>query len=323
MIIQDTAHLKSFVPVTNDFKYEDIQPFLNSTLDEYLIPYISSDLYALLDISDLTSLSTELKDLLPYAQAPLAWIALYKYSFSADKLIGIGGITTNETDGAKMVAQWRMEDLREYCLKEYDASIDRMLTFLEENSGDYAAWANSSAYTSYKQYFINTTTVFDQHFRIGKSRRTFKAMSGLMQMIEKMFIRPITGDDLFDEIKEQIVDDDLSEENETLLDYIVPAVAKLTGARALLELPVVITDGGAVIRTQSSTLTQNATDQAPPQLISSRIQLADSDGRNFLEQLKQYLYNNHGDYPLYEADSSVYISGTNTNINANNGTFFF
>lgn len=323
MIVQSTADIKKFYPVTEDFSYDDLLPFMNSSLERYIYPYLSKAMYNVLNVVDLTTLSTANKNLLPYVQRAITMIALHKYAAVGDKLVGKNGISTNETEMGKMAAQWRLNNMAQFCLDEYDEAIEHMLIFLEENKASYSTWATSSAFTQYKEGFITTTDDFDMYFKIGRSRRTFVSFRGFIKQVEDQYIRSVTGSALFDQIKTQIAAGTVSVNNSKLLTLIRPAVAKLTGARALRELPVSITDAGVVIKTQSSSLTTDATEKPDPIMISARIQMAESDAQDYLGRLRKLLYANHADYPLYEADSTVYNGGKAVDINENNGTFFF
>lgn len=324
MIVQSTEHIKQFYPVTNEFSYEDLLPFMQSSLEQYIYPYLSREQYELLDQTDLTSLSNDLKKLLPYAQRAITMIALYKYVNVGDKLVGKNGISTNETEAGKMAAQWRLNSMSQFCLDEYDEAIEFMLAFLEDNVSDYDAWANSSAFTQYKNGFINTTEIFDKYFKIGRSRRTFVALRGFREQVEEQYILPILGQAQYDDLKEKIADLFVSADYAKLLAFIQPAVAKLTGARALLELPVSVTDSGVVIKSQSSSLTQNATAAPDPILIKARIQSLETDAQDYLTRLKKFLYSNHSLYPLYEGDTTVYSDGSKIQINTpTGGTYFF
>ena len=167
MIFKTTDDLKKYFSLTSGFTFENFKPFLASSLEDGLHQWLSKTQYTNLDTAYVgNTLTTDQQNLLPYAQRSLVHLAMYKYSFLADKTIGVNGINVNTDDDNKMIAQWRMEDLREYCLSEYDIALEQMLKFLETNKSIYIYWASSTSYTIYKECFINTNEAFNSHFKI-------------------------------------------------------------------------------------------------------------------------------------------------------------
>lgn len=325
MIFKSTADLREFFNTTTEFNFSDFLPFLESSLEDNLYPWLSKTQYDDLNAAyNSYSLTPAQENILPYAQRALAFTAMYKYSFFGDKTIGVSGINVNTNDEGKMLAQWRMEDLRSFCLDESGAAIERLLKYLETNKTTYTLWADSSSYTVYKESFINNVDTFNTHFKIGSSRKTFLSIKGIMKRTELFKIRPILGTALFDQIKSQIISGSISSNNQNLLEYIIPAVALLTGAEACLELPFTISEDGLVINSTSSSMTQNVKSSPQANIIEARMKMAEANGKAFLSILSTYLYDNHSTYPLYESDSKAYVTNPITDVNtSDSSTFIF
>lgn len=323
MIFKTTDDLKKYFSLTSGFTFDSFKPFLSSSLEENIYPWISKTQYTDLDTAYIgNTMTSDQQNLLVYAQRTLAHMAMFKYSFLADKTIGVNGVNVNTDDDNKMIAQWRMEDLREYCLTEYDASVEQLLKFLETNKATYTLWAASTSYTVYKESFINNVDEFHSYFKIGNSRRTFLALKGIMKRVEDFKIKTITGTNLFNQIKTQINTATISSNNQNLLNLIKPAVALLSGARGCNELLFKISSDGLVVDTTSASLTQKVKTNPQAQLITARMYQAIDDGNNYLEQLKNYLFDNHATYPLYEADTKVYVVAPTTNVNTLNSSTY-
>jgi len=309
MIFKTTEELKKYLPLSTGFSFSEMEAILNSCLESHIHPWLSKAEYNLLDTSyNSTAIDTKYKNLLPYAQRALAWAGLYKYAFVGDKTIGTQGINVNSGEERQMIAQWRLTDLKEHCQREYDISIDQLLTFLEDNKSTYTTWSGSASYTVFKECFINTTADFDALFKISNSRKTFLSMRGIMKRIELFKIKPILGSAQFSALKTAISSGNISNDQQALLNFISPAVALLTGAQACYELPVILSDEGVFISSISSSLSSEVKSPAPRDLITARAETAQKDGLLYLEQLRAFLYANHSTYPLYEADPSAYLS---------------
>jgi hypothetical protein len=323
MILKTTPELKKYINISTGFSFAEFKACLDSSLETHIYPWLSKAQYTTLNTQyNSTTINASSAALLPYVQRALAWIALWKYSFMGDKTIGTLGINVNTNEESKMLAQWRMEDLRDHSMSEYDSAIEQMLIFLEENKATYTDWASSSSFTIYKECFINNVATFNDYFLIANSRRTFLAAKGIMKRIEDFMVKSITGDNLFAQIKTQIASGTTSAANLKLLTYIQPAVALLTGAKACIQFPFTVTDSGLVIKSTSSSLSSTVKSTPADNLIEARIKAAEQDGMNYLKQLKDYLYNNHATYPLYEADTTVYVTSPTTDVNTAASSLF-
>src|SRR5688500_17238176 len=104
MIFKTTADIKKYFPVTSGFSFDDMLPFLNSSVENFVHPFLSKAQYLDLDAGYNGIISPAQTELLPYAQSALAYISMYKYSFIADKEISQTGISVNEQEDKKMLA---------------------------------------------------------------------------------------------------------------------------------------------------------------------------------------------------------------------------
>lgn len=326
MLFKTTAELRDFIPVTSAFDFNDIKPFIERAEREDIIPYLSQEQYDDLnndynneDVSDPVD-----ADLLKYVRTPLAAIALHKYIPFGNINVGNAGFTVTETSSEKIASQWRTEKLADASLDVYHQGIEQLLLFMEANTAQYTLWFESESYTESKECFINTAIEFSRWFAINKSRRIFVSIKTIMQRMELLHIRSITGQALYDEIKGQIVDDDLSEENKILLDIIRPAVANFTIAIATIELPLLFGRNG-IHTSGTRAQTDSSAEEYPAnaQQLSALHNHTEKTGENFKSQLKKFLFENHSEYPLYEADTSVYVEPVQGNKPSNTTTNFF
>lgn len=310
MLFQTTEELKQFLPVTESFGFDDLSRFIEVAEREDIIIYLSQEEYDTLHTayhnSDISQPPDT--DLLKLVRIPLANMAMFKFIPFGNVNIGKAGFTVTETTSEKIASNARTEDLKDACLEAYHQGIEQLLLFLEANTAIYTDWASSDAATEYKSCFINTAIEFHKWFAINKSRRIFVSVKAIMQRVELMHIKSITGEDLYDEIKTQIEDDNISAANQLLLDIIRPAVANLTIASATVELPLLFSRQGiGTIGTYASAEGGISRNPGTAQQLSALGSHAEAQGKNFLRQLEKFLYANHGDYPLYEADDTVYV----------------
>lgn len=309
MLFTTTEQLKEYLPISVNLELDDLKPYIKSSEDGPITLFLSSAQLGALQVAfDADPDGGALGDLLKLVRYPLAHMAVMKWSYVGDKSIGKAGIMVQDNDQQKVASQWRLEDLRAHCLREFDEGIERMLEHLEANKINYSEWASSSACTTYESLFLKDAREFNEQFNINSSRRTFLAFMPAMKRVEELAIKSIMGTALFDELKAQIAAGTTTANNLKLLPIIKPAVACLAAARGMVENTCEIDGAAVVVRTQSTSLTQNINQAPIPALISARIQQAERDGLVYQEKLKKFLFENHSDYPLYEADDTVYIT---------------
>ena len=234
------------------------------------------------------------------AHQPLANLTYLLYIPIGKIQISDSGVHVIETDHKKISSQYRIEDIKKSFKEAGYEGIDVLLEFLEDNASTYSKWKSSGAYTVFKKFFINTAADFSDYFNINSSRLTFLSMKATMKKVEEFEIRPAISKALLDKIKTGIAGT-LSSDNKTLLnDYIKPAVAHLTIARAAIDLPVEVTDSGLFV---SSVVGEKISQKrkAPDNQISALISAAQKDGQAYIERMERFLNDNPDKYPEYKA----------------------
>jgi hypothetical protein len=117
-------------------------------------------------------------------------------------------------------------------------------------------------------------------------------------MCQEMHIQPILGSDLYKEIANQIIADDLTQENEDLLiDYIQPCLQMFVQ----MEFPMAF---GFQLRNKN---VERGTDQNSTQASMSELQrLIDyykSKAEWYAERITRYILTNITDFPAYQSPS--------------------
>jgi hypothetical protein len=143
-----------------------------------------------------------------------------------------------------------------------------------------------------KALFISTTdlkkdSVFNQNIDDA-------FIKDLIYLAQRMYILPLLGSKLYEEIQTQIENDNVSVANAYLLDeYIVPALTLYTRADAYIDLNYRLTN--KAVNTNSSTFSQPVSFQDAKDLSERFLNKAEFFG----QQLKKYLCFNTATYPLY------------------------
>jgi hypothetical protein len=329
MLFKSIADLQQVLPFTENFEFEKISPSLLNAEMDYLIPIIGqeqydelNDAYVAADSED--DLFPALKKLLDYSQRVTANIGMYNYTPKGNLNIGKSGFTVTESGTDKIASQWRIEDFKSSILNDYHKACENMLLMMETNATDYPLWTESDSYSLYKDGFINTAKDFQNYVDISESRLMFLKFIPTMKRLELSNIQTVIGTGLFDQIKTQIKERTVSSFNRKLLQFINRALANLTVGDALRLCTVKWTDNGLQLISTSSSMTQvNESTMEMDRMEAIRKQFIDIGLKAQLE-LRNYLYANAEDYPLFLNDPTVYQPTVSVKVenDRNNSTFF-
>lgn len=294
ILLKDIDELKGHVAVTVGVEVESLQPFLRetSTAVKLIKEVLSEELYnSLLELYDNDDMVEKHENLLPYVASPLYNLAIYDWMSFSTVQMSDAGITTNRD---KTAFQWQHREVKEKLLaKAYD-DLDALLTYLDANAAtDFPDWEASTAYSTSKAYFINSAKVYSEYVNIRNSRRTFVALTPTMKHVERVVVQDLITSDVFTELKASILEDDLTDDQQTLLEYIQPVVAHFTMAAAIEDLDMDITADGAL--THSIISTFNNTDERKPASVDrlqQRKAREESKGQVYLKRLKGFMDSN-------------------------------
>ncbi len=296
-LFKTIEEIKDFLPVSVTFSFQDILPFIKQAERDYIIPAIGKEQYEEIDEAynaETPDLDEEQEALLEKIRVPLASFAYMLWIPWGQVQIDSSGIRIVTNENIKTAFQWQVNALEESAMSSGYSGLEALLEFLEEGKDTYTTWADSDAYTEYKKHFIYSAKIFNQYFNIGSNRRTYMALSAIMNRIEETLIKNTIGVESYNEIKQQVKDNAVSEENQELLDLINPTVANLTIARGISQLSLRINNNGIIVLMGINP--EKIYRPADKDLLSDMKMQANQDGQNFLKQLEELVNEDDEDY---------------------------
>ncbi|MDJ1500459.1 DUF6712 family protein [Xanthocytophaga agilis] len=311
-LIKTIQEVKNYVSVGINNEFETITPDLIQAHDRVLKLLGSTQYTALETAYDAGPVTGEIKSLLEFCQGIITNLCYAEFITPGQLDISDSGFRIQVDGEYKTAFQWQIDDLKLYFRKKAADKEEKMLAFLEEKSSTFPDWANSPASTLFRQYFINSTSEYQDHYNIASSRLTFLALIPTMKYTETFSIEPNISPALFAKLKDQIQNKTLTDKNKLLITYIQPAVAYLTICNAIDELPVEIKENALVVneyRATGENYRQQAT--ASDKLLVSKKASACVKGNDYLQRLIAFLNANADDYPEYK-DSGLYKPPTET-----------
>jgi hypothetical protein len=252
--------------------------------------------------SEASDPTEEQTDALTYLRSVVAKLGLYEYAKIGGVQFTENGMHRMETETYKSAYKYQENQYKDWMLNNGYTALELFLEFLEDNEDDYPLWKNNTTvYNKNKSLFINTAADFRTYYSKSISRYTFEMLRSLIEDIEIFAILPMMGQDQFDDLKDGVLNKDLSEEEDKLIPLIGKVVAHFTIEEAFKRHWIQI-DGNKIVQVELLD-SQSYEKQGVPtrEKLSLAIRHADEYANRHTSILKKFLTDNIDDYPLYKA----------------------
>ncbi len=302
-LITTTEQLRTFVPVAASFRIEEITPQIHDVEQEFIIPIIGQDQFDTL--AALVGPTGTNLELLTRCRNALAKLAVWRWIPFGNVNVQSGGFSVTATDNGQVASQWRVDKLEEEMRTKGYNLLQDILTYLwSQPEGTFTDWDASDEKIEHRSTLILEANTFNKYYFIQSSYELFCRVKPGQREVMQQYIFPILGEDLYDQIMDQIQADNLSADNETLIEYIRRATAPLTIYESVASLGIDLTHGG-ITNLESSNNGDTTTMRVPANQnrVSYALRKAHSDGQKHLGALRAYLNNQASatKYALYYA----------------------
>ncbi len=306
-ILSDTDFLQFYAQLNRNNSWLSLKSYITQITETQVIPYIGIDFYT--EIVNLYNSSATLTDsqttairLMKYAVAYYA--AQLEYREKVDTTTDAGNFQNHpqQTSGTSL-GYFKVKLL--HLVETGDAHFDRLLTFLDErvmlNDLKFKTYANSRAYLDNRSDFFRTTEEFQIYHNICNSRRTFIALLPMMRDAARLYLKPLLGTDMYNEMVKQYTDTTLTTFNSILIAYVRPIVAKYTVVLAASINTLKIENDGfkVVSNTDGFDARESAVHTRRDDLAKMRF-LAEDYAKRYESELMNYLKDNAANYPTWQ-----------------------
>ena len=310
MLINDINKVKEFLPVNKSLEFDKLKPFVVDA-ERMVSEIIDGDFYNDLVVYD-SDPDHEVNDyfdkLIVKLQDSISFLAFHLGFDIMNTVFSNQGMHRIENDesGKKALFSRQEENLkRGFKLLGYN-KLDLAFEYMEKNKAQFPTWVASDAYTLSRQHFINSTREFSAIYNINNSRLVFMKVKSAQTLVEDFDIKPLIGIDYYDELKEQVATDSLSDANKAFMIYLQKAVAYQTIFRTGPGLIIELNEFG-MYQTEFETNLNNVKKEGAVafSIASAIIDIAGITGNSYLKSCESFLKKNIDDYPLY-ANSDAY-----------------
>ena len=305
-LITTTAQLRTYVPININFVFTEIQPFIEPVEQEYIVPLIGQD-----QLTTLTNLGTPSGDnleLIKKLRKAISFLSVYKWIPFGNLNVNSGGFGVTGTPNQQVASQWRVDNLEEMCLREGYNALEQVLEYLwSVNEGTFTDWDASDEKLNHRAFIFLTSKDFSKYYNIENSYEFFCTIKPAIEEVQNQYLKPILGDDFYDQLMDQISSDTVSANNLLIWTMAKRAVAPLAIYESVASLGIKLDRWGITTLETSDQDSTKLRKPAPKERLSYALRKAGDDGRKHLGNLRAYLNNNASEtlYPLYY-DSDLY-----------------
>ncbi len=292
MLLPDLATLQRFVASADFNSLDKIEPSLLDVESDYLLPVLGADLHAALELEATTPTPGSVRArLLLAAQRPLAQLAFALALPQLQTTVSETGVQILSTATHKTAFQWQIADQQRDLRRKGLSAIGQLIEQLEASTDALAvAWRASTAGQAHRQELFTRVDDFIRFIPLPGGREVFVQFLADMRRAESFDLVLATGLPLLQELRTQVRTRSLSSENQTLLeDYVWPALASLTIARALASSVATVSASGGEITAARIDTSNEKEGEGGSELITQRALAARLDGNRYLQQLRVYL----------------------------------
>ncbi len=336
-LITNIDEIKPFVAIGEGNYIDSYAPAIDGVEQNEIIYVISQAQYDALQVAyDAGSpgdgqgviADPKLKVLLAYVQRAIANLAIAESLDFNQVRLSPSGLTRTEKETEKTAYHYQKLDAQDYLYRQGYNAVETLLRFLESQKADYTLWAESSAYTLSRRYFITGADDFQQYYNINRSRRTYQAMMYIMERLETLVIEEQLGEAFIAALKAKT---NLLPQEIKFLRYLKAGIANLVIADAVHELGFEFNAKGLQLTKRSAGAGNEEKGRASDnqaEIIAAR---ARGNGNRYLQQAKGYLIENASaevfttffESPLYPKDGGTDVPENRQirNSDKNNGIY--
>ena len=306
MLVSTIEILNKSLPTSINIEYNRIKPFLKVAENKYLKEILGLTFLAKLNAFNGSSAQNNsyMTDVLELAQQAETYLAFYEGFDVLNVSIKDSGFFRIEDDKRKSLFNYQERNLREYFSSTGYNTLDDILEYMEENISEFGDWRESAAYTNQHLYIINSAKRFTEIYsKLYNSRLVFLNLLSDLKVSEDFDIKPVIGTDLFEKLKELIIDNDIEKitylEYKKLLPYVQNPLAYFTIARASKNIGANFNDKGLFFASYTNTDKNFKIETQDSDKIKMLVESAENNARQYIDALETYLKANILKIPEY------------------------
>lgn len=202
-MIKTKEDFKKYVPVAENFPFEEIQIYFPKAIRAFIKKYVGNLYKELEDIAndDLhKKIKEEAQDLLDTAVANFSY---YLYTPYVSVTMDSSGFFVVTNDKRSAITSMQLNDIRRELLRSGHEAMDELLEVLEHNADVFTQWHNNYS-TIYRDSLVYSTSEFNKVYNIFNSRQTFLSLKPSILNIEEKMVRSSFNIEFLESLKSTV-----------------------------------------------------------------------------------------------------------------------
>lgn len=315
-LIDTTEELKRHnSSVTVGLQVKSLESFLADAYDKKIIPAIGrAQFNALVNGKADFEAGSNQETLLHLVQKAAVNFAIGFYVAYGSVLLNNSGAQVSTSESMKPASDKKLMALRRQSIADAYTALEQAVEFLEENLGAFTDYANATAHYLNRALFINSSIEFNTISGIRVDAQLYDSLRNHLQGIEDDQIKVVVGEDLFDALKQKVLNGNATDDEKALIKRIQKVLAPLTIAEAIPYKLIRIEEGGIFQLSDTvggiSGNVENKTPANEMAVQAAMVKLC-SKGESELESLRKWLNANadkFSDYVVQKSKGEVNVN---------------
>ena len=224
-LISSMDEFRAINPVSNALKLDIIQPFIDNVEQEFIADILGD--------TELANIQTQYDDAGGGSVTGSASTIIGKIESSGlAEHIAMGGhwqhhttpagFQVTVTDKMAPASQWRVGHTSTKCAKNGYKALQDLLIYLWSTSGVFSDWEASDEHDRHRALFVLNGKDIQSWVDIGNSYEIYCNLKPYIKTAMQFHVRPIVGQELYDDLVSENQANDVSDDNAILLEKILP-----------------------------------------------------------------------------------------------------
>jgi len=245
------AEMQPFFPFDGNMEFWELKSDLSLVEQKYLVDEV-------LGFATWSALMTYMgedgnfpaggnwEQLLEICRHPAAKLtALYKLPEANVKYTGAGLLVTRSEKSAP-ASEFRTKDLKLNLMHKAQEHLGLLVRFLEGNTAIFVDWAASEERADRSKIFPDARS-FSKYYNISENHWIFRKLQSFISDVEDTHLTELLGAAYLSELRSQLADGSLTEDNKPVVKIIRQFVANMAMVEAIPRLSIDISPRGIIL----------------------------------------------------------------------------
>ena len=302
-LFKTTEQIQTFYPF-GKIKFHELEPDLDLVEKKYLRNDILDDttFESLMDKADAgTTAGAEWDELIRLCRNPIAKLTALYHLDEANVDYSSVGLLVARTDKSVPASDNRTKSLRLSLMHKTQDMFGLLVQYLEGNTAVFTDWATS---TERKKTLVKDARTFSRYYPIDENRWIFRKIEPFINEVETTYLEELIGSDYVDELRDELYTDSLTEDNELLLEKLMPVICNYAMLLAIPRLSIDMSPRGIILFSNERGGYDEAFTPAPDNRVQLLMNKADTTANNYACKVTDFLNENAS-----ETKYRTYFSG--------------